>query len=317
MIKVLFNKDLNFKHKVITFATLNNKTFIVFFYNLYVKILAFLKIKNKSKFFYIKKITDKHFVINTEEGIINTVVVYRCLNLSSGLEWRINSLAKSYGVDYFKSVFKKKKPVVIDIGANIGEFSIFCAKRGSKVFSIEHDKSVFPMLKLNLDKFFPNSTTSFNLSISNKTGTQNIFYDTITGGTTLIQPIEKRFFNKKMDINKFPPEDINKFSLEDKVCDLTKSITLDDFIDENKIEFIDLIKCDAEGAEPEVIEGLKRNLAKVDYISIDTGPERNGEHTTDDVVALLKQKNFEIIKIPNAEHGRVVIARNKIFNTIK
>jgi FkbM family methyltransferase len=309
MIKVLFDKDLNFKHKILSFATFNNKALIVIFFNLYVKVLAFLKIKNKSKFFYLKKISDKHFTVNTEEGIVNTTVLYRCLNLSSGLEWRINSLAKSYGVDYFKSIFEKKKPVVIDIGANIGEFSIFCAKKSSKVFSIEHDKSVFPMLKLNIEKFFPDKIAAFNLSISNKTGIQNIFYGTLTGSTTLIEPIEKRVFNEKMEINRFSPED--------KVWDLTKSITLDDFIDENKIEFIDLIKCDAEGAEPEVIEGLKRNLAKVDYISIDTGPERNGEHTTDDVVALLKQKNFEIIKIPNAEHGRVVIARNKIFNSIK
>ena len=309
MFKVLFDKDLNLKHKFLSFVTFNNKTLIIFFFNLYVKVLAFLKIKNKSKFFYVKKINNKHFAVNSEEGIVNTAVLYRCLNLSSGLEWRINSLAKSYGVDYFKSIFEKKKPVIIDIGANIGEFSIFCAKRSSKVFSIEHDKSVYPMLKLNLEKFFPDNTASFNLSISNKTGIQNIFYGTLTGSTTLIEPIEKSDFNEKMEISRFSPED--------KVWDLTKSITLDDFIDENKIEFIDLIKCDAEGAEPEVIEGLKRNLAKVDYISIDTGPERNGEHTTDDVVALLKQKNFEIIKIPNAEHGRVVIARNKIFNTIK
>jgi len=309
MFKVLFDKDLNLKHKFLSFVTFNNKTLIIFFFNLYVKVLAFLKIKNKSKFFYVKKINNKHFAVNSEEGIVNTAVLYRCLNLSSGLEWRINSLAKSYGVDYFKSIFEKKKPVIIDIGANIGEFSIFCAKRSSKVFSIEHDKSVYPMLKLNLEKFFPDNTASFNLSISNKTGIQNIFYGTLTGSTTLIEPIEKRDFNEKMEISRFSPED--------KVWDLTKSITLDDFIDENKIEFIDLIKCDAEGAEPEVIEGLKRNLEKVDYISIDTGPERNGEHTTDDVVALLKQKNFEIIKIPNAEHGRVVIARNKIFNTIK
>jgi FkbM family methyltransferase len=150
----------------------------------------------------------------------------------------------------------------------------------------------------------------FNMSIFNKTGNQNIFYGTLSGSTTLIEPVEKKDFNQKMEINKFSPED--------KVWDETKSITLDDFIDYNKIEFIDLIKCDAEGAEPEVIEGLKKNLTKVDYITIDTGPERRGKSTTDDVVKLLKEKNFEIIKIANTECSsrpvrEVVIARNKIF----
>lgn len=309
MFNIFFDESVSFKHKILTLVTFNNKALIASFFNLYVKILVFLNFKNRSKFFYIKKLSDKHFTVNTEEGLVNTAVVYRCLFLSCGLEYRLNLLANTYGVNYFKKVFEKKIPVVIDIGANIGEFSIYCAKRNSKVFSIEHDKTVFPILKLNLEKFYPGSMLSFNMSISNKTGNQNIFYGTLTGSTTLIEPVEKKDFNKKMEINKFSPED--------KVWDETKSITLDDFIDNNKIEFIDLIKCDAEGAEPEVIEGLKRNLAKVDYITIDTGPERRGKSTTDDVVKLLKDKNFEIIKIPNINVAgpvrEVVIARNKIF----
>lgn len=310
MINIFFDKSISFKHKILTFVTFNNKTLIIFFFNLYIKILVYLNFKNRSKFFHIKKLSDRHFVVDTEDGPVNTVVVYRCLFLSCGLEYRLNLLANSYGVDYFKSVFEKKKSVVIDIGANIGEFSIYCAKRNSKVFSIEHDKAVFPILKLNLENFFPGNMLPFNMSISNKTGNQNIFYGTLTGSTTLIEPVERKDFIKKLQINKFSPEY--------KVWDETKSITLDDFIDYNKIEFIDLIKCDAEGAEPEVIEGLKRNLTKVDYISIDTGPERRGKSTTDNVVKLLKEKNFEIIKIAKIECSsrpvrEVVIARNKIF----
>ena len=39
------------------------------------------------------------------------------------------------------------------IGANIGEFSIFVAKKGANVFAIEHDKAVFKMLALNAKKY--------------------------------------------------------------------------------------------------------------------------------------------------------------------
>ena len=300
-----FDHELGLKYRVLGLLTLNNKSIIIFLLNLYIKTLVFLKKKNKSKFFNIKKISDKHFVVNTEEGTVNTAVVYRCLNLSSGLEWRVNHLAKSYGVDYFNKVFEKKNPTVIDIGANIGEFSIYCAKKNSRVFSIEHDKAVFPLLKLNMNKFFPLTVSSFNLSVSNKTGDQNIFYGTLHGSTTIISPEVKNLFNEQMDINKFSPED--------RVWDRTSGITLDDFIDINKIESIDLIKCDAEGAEPEIIEGLKKNAAKVGYITIDTGPERNGEPTTQDVIKLLDERNFEIIKIPDEKMGRVVIARNRSY----
>jgi len=297
----LFYSELNIQFRILGLLTFNNKMIIAYLLNLYIKILVLLKIKNKSKLFKIKKISDKHFEVNTEEGVVNAAVVYRCLNLSSGLKWRINLLAKSYGVDYFSKVFEKKTPVVIDIGANIGEFSIYCAKKNSRVFSIEHDKAVFPLLKLNMNQFFPQSIKCFNLSVSNKTGDQDIFYGTLHGSTTIISPLSKNLFNKQIDINTFSPED--------RAWDRTTGITLDDFIDINKIEFIDLIKCDAEGAEPEVIEGLKKNAAKVGYITIDTGPERNGERTTNDVVRLLKDRNFEILKIT----GRVVIARNKSY----
>ena len=108
MLNIFFDKSINFKHKILTLVTFNNKTLIAFFFNLYVKILVFLNFKNRSKFFYIKKISDKHFTVNTEEGLVNTAVVYRCLFLSCGLEYRLNFLANSYGVDCFKQVFEKK-----------------------------------------------------------------------------------------------------------------------------------------------------------------------------------------------------------------
>jgi FkbM family methyltransferase len=152
------------------------------------------------------------------------------------------------------------------------------------------------MLKLNLEKYKDDAMV-FNLSISNKTEIQKIFYSTYTASTTLIAPI------KTIIENQFSPE----FKTS-----LTETITLDDFIDKNKIEFVDLIKCDAEGSEPEVLEGLKKNCKKVHYISIDTGPERNNEWTTNSVITLLEQKNFEIIKTPNTKE-RVVVAKNKAF----
>jgi len=89
---------------------------------------------------------------------------------------------------------------------------------------------------------------------------------------------------------------------------------LDDFINKNEINHIDLIKCDAEGAEPEIIKGLNQNAYKVKYITIDTVGERNGEDTTDEVIKLLEERKFNILKIPNKKMGRVVIAENKKYN---
>ena len=301
MKKITFDPELSLKHRILALFAFNNKALVVLLLNLYVKILSFFNLRNKSKVFNIKKINNKHYEVKTEEGIFHTPTVYRTLNLSSGLEWRTNLLAKSYGISYFKTVFSKKNPVVIDIGANIGEFSMYCVKKNSKVYSVEHDKAVFPMLKLNVEKFFPN-IVPFNMSISDKTGKQNLYYATLTGSTTIVEPIKTDDFEKV---------ELENFSSENKVFGETNGITLDDFIDQNKIDFIDLIKCDAEGAEPEIIKGLRKNSDRIGYITIDTIGERNGEDTTDEVVKLLKERNFEIIKIPDEQMGRVVIAKNK------
>ena len=45
----------------------------------------------------------------------------------------------------------------------------------------------------------------------------------------------------------------------------------------------DLIKIDAEGAEPEVIYGIDQCFSKIQYISADCGPERNGKPTLNEV----------------------------------
>ena len=91
---------------------------------------------------------------------------------------------------------------------------------------------------------------------------------------------------------------------------------MDDFIAKNKINNIDLIKCDAEGAEPEIIKGLNENAYQVKFITIDTIGERNGEDTTDEVIKLLEERQFKILKIPDEKMGRVVIAENKKYNQI-
>ena len=248
--KEYLNADLDIKYKILAFISFNNTNIISFILNLYIRFLSNLGIKNKIKEFKIKKVTDIHYTVDTEEGIINTPTVFRCLNFSSGFNKRIEFLANSYGSPVFENVFKKNASNIIDIGANIGEFSIYCVKRNSNVFSIEHDKAAYSMLKLNTKKFLDKINT-FNLTISNNSGFEEIFYDTITGGTTLIKPLKTDNY-KNLDFKKFSPEK--------KVISKSNSLTLDDFIEKNKISLVDLIKCDAEGADPEIIQGLKKKF---------------------------------------------------------
>jgi FkbM family methyltransferase len=90
------------------------------------------------------------------------------------------------------------------------------------------------------------------------------------------------------------------------------TITLDDIIDiiSKKIK---LVKIEAEGAEPEVLTGLKKNLNKVEYITIDCGFERGlkKESTLAECVNYLLENNFKILDFSN--NRVVVLFKNKLY----
>lgn len=90
------------------------------------------------------------------------------------------------------------------------------------------------------------------------------------------------------------------------------TITLDDIIDTISKK-IKLVKIEAEGAEPEVLIGLKKNLNKVEYITIDCGFERGlkKESTLVECVNYLLENNFKILDFSN--NRVVVLFKNKLF----
>ena len=99
--------DLDLKYKILAFISFNNTNIISFLLNVYIKILSNLGIKNKIKEFNIKKINEVHYTVQTEEGIVNTPTVFRCLNLSSGFNNRIEFLANSLKQDITSSKSEK------------------------------------------------------------------------------------------------------------------------------------------------------------------------------------------------------------------
>jgi hypothetical protein len=91
----------------------------------------------------------------------------------------------------------------------------------------------------------------------------------------------------------------------------SKTIALDSFIKSN----VKLLKLEAEGSEPEVLQGLGKALSRVEYITADLGPERgeNQETTVVSVTNFLLQQNFELVSM---SHSRIcALYRNKSFQS--
>ena len=82
-----------------------------------------------------------------------------------------------------------------------------------------------------------------------------------------------------------------------------RATTLDRIAEDYGIDGLAFLKCDAEGAEPEVLEGGRELLRRTARIAIDTGPERRGGRTSAACEALLRDAGFTV---RTRERGRIV-----------
>jgi FkbM family methyltransferase len=282
-------KDLNIKYRILYYVVFKSDYLASLFLTIYVKVKSIFN-NNYDKTFSIEVISNNDFLVHSKSGNIHIATPYRALFYQRGLNTRLQSLYNSYGFDDYNFVLKKNS-IIIDIGVNIGEFSIYCARNKHHVFAIEPDITPYNLLVKNLNNY--SNIKCFNLAISNFTGSQYIYLSTLTASTSIIKPND------------------NNTNRESKSV---RGLTLDDFIEKNNIKRVDFLKVDCEGAEPEILEGLKKYRNSIRYFSIDCGAERNGKFTYKEVInSFSKNKNFQLLSKPAYEIKNRVIVKNNNF----
>ena len=132
----------------------------------------------------------------------------------------------------------------LDIGANIGNHSIFFDKFFSKVYSFEPHPDNFYLLKFNCKNYKNIKTFEFGASDIDENKEMYIAADTDMGRNSLL--IEKVEISNK---NKIDEKKIN--------VDLKN---LDNFLEKEKIDKIKFIKIDVERYEYKALKGLKKIL---------------------------------------------------------
>ncbi|WP_143423081.1 FkbM family methyltransferase [Halarsenatibacter silvermanii] len=171
---------------------------------------------------------------------------------------------------------------ILDVGANIGEFSLVALDNGAqKVIAIEPDPLIYYALKENL-KMHLNKTEVYDIAFSNFNGRETFYLQSNTADSSLVE-----FDNYEK-------------AIEVKVC------KIDSFFDQEILDKIDILKMDAEGGEPEILKGAQRLLENLNYVTIDVSAERKGEKTMKDCKKILKKYNFDL-RIVNEEN--VLIGR--------
>jgi len=164
---------------------------------------------------------------------------------------------------HFASILGGEIPdVLIDIGANIGEFSYAAVKLGiPRVISVEPDFVARECLIENLREINVEIVSS---ALGDQIQKTSFYLNTATADSSL-------------DPN-----------LNDAIEIEVEMETLDHLISSHKISGKIALKMDAEGFEIEVLKGATNLLKSVHWIGIDGGPERGGKPTYAAVVEKLK-----------------------------
>ncbi len=202
-----------------------------------------------------------------------------------------------YETDYvYKEIFNDKcylrhgiyindGDTVIDIGANIGLFSLFinqnCEK--PKIYAYEPSPVVYQLLKANCEAYGQNIQT-FNCGVSDRQKTaQFTFYENSSVFSSfytdekedeqviraVIRNMLKSEISEESEELERYAEDLTAGRLKSKAyeCQL---VSVSDIIRENDIEKINLLKIDAEKSELDIINGIDdADWLKIDQIVIE------------------------------------------------
>ena len=212
------------------------------------------QIQQKSNIEKIKSIFLKDNSINKPIKIaIRKIGLYQSIySLFDKLE-----MHNEISMKYIKKLISKDNPIVLEIGAHIGQDTVRFLKtfRNITIYSFEPDPRSVIQFKKNVKN--PNSKL-ISCAISDKNG--YITLNQSTGSIDYVGGKEKINDWTASSTLKNPLKQSNFVRYEKKIK--VKTIKLDYWVKKNKIPIIDFMWADVEGAERELIIGGQETLNK-------------------------------------------------------
>ena len=202
-----------------------------------------------------------------------------------------------------KILTKNSEPIIFDVGANKGQ----SIERYKRLF----EKSIIHSFEPNIDEIknlkekYKNEKDLFlnNLAVGEKEENLEFNINAISGHSSfkvLIQNttwIKKRSQTAKVESKNYT---IKKVS--------TKIITLDDYVEKNKVKNIDILKIDTQGYEDKVLLGaknlIKNNRIKIIQLEIIFSEIYENPLSIYDVEKILVPNNYRLFGI--SHHGSLI-----------
>lgn len=213
-------------------------------------------------------------------GMVNGDAIY---SLRNGLKiklrsQKLNSDSEILGDIFFKNPYTKGVSIpdgstIVDIGANVGVFSLFVEKMAKKtnIYSFEAHPANFKYLEWNVRKNNLKNIRIFNLAVSGKKGKIKLFkHDKGFGGFSIYPDLVESKTGEYVEV---------------------RSTTLNEIIEQNNIKKIDFLKLDCEGSEYEILfKTSKRNLQKIGFIAMEI--HRVKDYSIDALTKFLTKNGF-------------------------
>ena len=204
----------------------------------------------------------------------------------SGLEVNVpQRMLQTYKECFFDETYFKGLPknlindsikTVVDVGANVGYFSLFILNQypKAKVYAYEPMPVNYALLNR-----YKSENTNFDFTVINeavsKAEVQSITlnYQSSDSFTTAASVFESDSQTDQLEV---------------------KTTNLKSIIDGNKLDKIDFLKLDCEGSEYAILyDATKEVLDKVSMMSIETHPGKTADESADALIQYLNKNGFE------------------------
>ena len=184
-----------------------------------------------------------------------------------------------------------KEVTIFDVGAHQGQTSTLYNNlfKNATIYSFEPSPEAFEVLKKTCEAH--KNITPFNIALSNTSGSVKFHLNQSSQTNSLLKTDDRS--DKTWPVN----------LLNTKETINIDCVTIDDFVTQNNISHIDILKLDTQGTEYQIIEGAAQTIAlkkiKLIYLEIITMPTYSGQKHFDEVLYLLRSKGFQLFNLYN------------------